>query len=331
MNVATKNMPCSITSPRNTSMERTWCSSQRWELLLLSKQLAYIGGSLLGQLGLWLFSVSSWEAGSLYDNDIVQDTHVDWNRQEESACQVWQVLFVSTITLPPPSFMVITCTISMFICNTATCAMMCPILKVRSTLLWSSSHSSSRWCWSRCTGRTWSKARTASMARRAVMARPSLASRSQSKLGRTRKRCQILINNYTCCVSWFEMQGYVLPGGGICGQYWRHRNTHSFWAQRYIEGGKHDKGHIEGGTLSNMYFLSDIFRMFTCSTLLKAKDGKDFLWSTSKTSLIENKCLSQSILIESNTNILETNLHLSFSSLWWLEVSRLMYKGLNAT
>jgi len=28
------------------------------------------------------------------------------------------------------SFMVITCTISMFICNTATCAMMCPILKV---------------------------------------------------------------------------------------------------------------------------------------------------------------------------------------------------------
>ena len=90
-------------SPRNTSMERTWCSSQRWELLLLSKQLAYIGGSLLGQLGFWLFSISSWKAGkSFYDNDIVQDTHVDWDRQEESACQVWQVLFVSTITLPLP-------------------------------------------------------------------------------------------------------------------------------------------------------------------------------------------------------------------------------------
>ena len=28
------------------------------------------------------------------------------------------------------SFMCITCAISMFICNTATCAMMCPILKV---------------------------------------------------------------------------------------------------------------------------------------------------------------------------------------------------------
>ena len=40
------------------------------------------------------------------------------------------------------------------------------------------------------------------------------------------------------------------------------------------------------------------------------KDGKEFLWSTSKTSLIENKCLLKSILIESITNILEATYHL---------------------
>ena len=51
----------------------------------------------------WDFDYFKFQVGrSLYDNHIVQDTHVDWNRQEESACQVWQVLFVSTITLPLP-------------------------------------------------------------------------------------------------------------------------------------------------------------------------------------------------------------------------------------
>ena len=120
-------------SPRNTSMERTWCSSQRWELLLLSKQLAYIGGSLLGQLGFWLFSISSWE-------ESLCSGYSCWLGQARGVCLSGMASpLCFNHNPPPPSFMVITCTISMFICNTATCAMMCPILKVRSTLLWSSS------------------------------------------------------------------------------------------------------------------------------------------------------------------------------------------------
>ena len=201
----------------------------------------------------WDFDYFQFQVGrSLYDNHIVQDTHVDWNRQEESACQVSQVLFVSTITLPPSQFYGDHMYDLHVHLQHSHLRHDVPHLEGEVHLVVVEFNSSSRWCWSKCTGRTWSKARTASMARRAVMAKPSLASRSQSKLGRTRKRCQILINNYTCCISWFEMQGYVLPGGGICGQYWRHRNTHSFWAQRYIEGGIHDRRHIEGGTLSNL-------------------------------------------------------------------------------
>ena len=49
--------------------------------------------------------------------------------------------------------------------------------------------------------------------------------------------------------------------------------------------------------------------MITRSTFLKAKYGKEFLRSTSKMSLTENKCLSKSILIESYTNIEKTTIY----------------------
>ena len=150
--------------------------------------------------------------------------------------------------------MVITCTISMFICNTATCAMMCPILKVRSTLLWSSS--------TRLPGGAGAGVLEGLEAKRGLrqwrgmlwwQGPHSQAEVRASQAGQGKGvKFWYTWHLFTCCIFWFEIQGYVLPGGGLCGQYWRHRNTHSFWAQRYIEGGIHDRRHIEGGTLSNL-------------------------------------------------------------------------------
>ena len=102
-----------------------------------------------------MFSISSWKAGrSFYDNDIVQDTHVDWDRQEESACQVWQVLFVSTITLPPSQFYGDHMYDLHVHLQHGHLRDDVPHLEGEVHIVVVEFNSSSRWCWSRCTGRT---------------------------------------------------------------------------------------------------------------------------------------------------------------------------------
>ena len=103
----------------------------------------------------WAFDYFQFQVErSLYDSDIVQDTHVDWDRQEESACQVWQVLFVSTITIPPSQFYGDHMYDLHVHLQHGHVRHDVPHLEGEVHLVVIESNSSSRWCWSRCTGRT---------------------------------------------------------------------------------------------------------------------------------------------------------------------------------
>ena len=107
----------------------------------------------LGSVGL-LIIFNFKLGGVFYDNDIFQDTHVDWDRQEESACQVWQVLFVSTITIPPSQFYGDHMYDLHVHLQHGHLRHDVPHLEGEVHLVVIESNSSSRWCWSKCTGRT---------------------------------------------------------------------------------------------------------------------------------------------------------------------------------
>ena len=103
----------------------------------------------------WAFDYFQFQVGrSLYDSDIVQDTHVDWDRQEESACQVWQVLFVSTITIPPSQFYGDHMYDLHVHLQHGHLRHDVPHLEGEVHIVVVEFNSLSRWCWSRCTGRT---------------------------------------------------------------------------------------------------------------------------------------------------------------------------------
>ena len=209
-------------------MERTWCSSQRWVLLLLSKQLAYIGGSLLGRLGFWLFSISSWEESlwqwycSGYSCWLGQARGVCLSGMASPFCfnhnhPPLPVLWWSHVRSP---------------CSSAT----------RPRAPWCAPS----WRWGPpCCDRVqlvfqvvleqvyWKDLKQSEDCVNGEACCDGKALTRKQKSEQVRQDKEKVSDShikYTCCISWFEMQGYVLPWSGICGQYWRHQNTHSFWA-----------------------------------------------------------------------------------------------------
>ena len=152
------------------------------------------------------------------------------------------------------SFMSITCLISMFICNTATCAMICPILKVKnlvnimmvrfSMIIRNSNDNTEIIIYKLKTPPHWPGGARAGLLEGEVQGRRG-GGRRQGTQSKTESWAipaesgkgfwRFCIKHAMAKVS-LKCEGDVLRGGCLCSQHWGHRNLDRIWAQCHFEG-----------------------------------------------------------------------------------------------